>query len=164
MKAISIKDFLDSFTLIIFWTPQLTATFIVLMCNVQHKSFKHIWESHLRNKSRTASIQVLWKSQFIQFYSAYEVYKKRTFMRRTIQQSFIQTSSKNSVPFKSRSFWTARMYYIQRRWSVLGSIRSCLNTENKKIQKSESLFYVQCFNYKHNFNFTKNHKEKRTFC
>ena len=55
-------------------------------------------------------------------------------------------------------FWIARVYYILRRRGGMGSTLLRSNTE----RKPEMIFpfYVRCFDYKHNFKFTKHHKEK----
>ena len=59
-KRVPLNTFLtfkkSPFTFIIFWTPQLTATFIIFVYIFQQKLLMHFWESHIHNKSRTASI------------------------------------------------------------------------------------------------------------
>lgn len=95
--------------------------------------------------------------------------KKKTFTRKTIKWSFIQTLSKNEKDdttvfpniikkvcaiqkFLRRliTFWTANMYSTQCCWGVLG-------TKQGEKTRQWIPFYVQCFDYKekNNFDFTK---------
>lgn len=99
----------------------------------------------------------------------WQIKKKKTFMRKTIKWSFIQTLSKNEKDdttvfpniikkvcaiqkFLRRliTFWTANMYSTQCCWGVLG-------TKQGEKTRQWIPFYVQCFDYKekNNFDFTK---------
>lgn len=79
--------------------------------------------------------------------------------------SFSSIHSQNVCSFKSRStdrhvFCTAYVYYIQRHWYV-GYYMIFLNTERKADKWIP--FCAQCFDYKHNFDLSKNQKKVENF-
>ena len=143
-----------------FWTPQLTATFILFCVSLWTIVVKTLLRKSCTH-ANVINLEVLQFRSCGMFYLLYSAFKVYRLNKLSLEKHYSNLPSKYfqkcmchskvGQPFNNVLDSTFVLHSKSPR--LYGFKRSRSNTERKP--KKRFLFYVWCFDYKHNFNFWK---------